>query len=158
MLSLSADTVIAAVAAPQYLAAGGLLSLLKPNTPDIFVFDVSDADKPVYKYGLTTSMGACPDEFVAARSGGFYASSMCSRTGKRNSSSLCSEQGASHADGCSAAQADRAALQPIDCPWAAVQQGGWRTACYGVSTTNHEHEHGCEHVGTTNSNIDHLSE
>jgi hypothetical protein len=81
---VTGSTTAAAAAAPQYLAAGGLLILLKPNTPDIFVFDVSDADKSVYKYGLTSSMGACPDEFVAARSGGFYASNMCSRTGERN--------------------------------------------------------------------------
>jgi hypothetical protein len=92
LLDLSADTATAAAFAAQYLAAGGLLSLLKPNTPDIFIFDVSDADKPVYKYGLTSTIGTCPDEFVAARSGGFYASSMCSRTGE--SGSHCSVQAA----------------------------------------------------------------
>ncbi len=68
---------------PQWLAAGGLTSLLQPNTPDIFVFDVSTPTKPVYKTGLTASGGACIDEFLALRSGGFYVSEMCSRTGEK---------------------------------------------------------------------------
>jgi hypothetical protein len=67
---------------PKWLAAGGLLSLMQPNTPDIFVFDMSTPDKPVYKTGLTSSSGACMDEFLSLRSGGFYVSSMCSRTGE----------------------------------------------------------------------------
>lgn len=49
---------------------------MQPNTPDIFVFDVSTPDKPAYKTGLTSSSGACMDEFLALRSGGFYVSSM----------------------------------------------------------------------------------
>lgn len=55
-----------------------LLPTFNPtNSVQIFMFDVSNPAKPVYKHGLTSSSGACMDEFVAHKNGGFAVSSMC---------------------------------------------------------------------------------
>lgn len=57
------------------------MSLLVP-APDIFLFDLTNPRRPKYTTGLTAQQGACTDEFLPARSGGFYITNMCGRDGE----------------------------------------------------------------------------